>query len=131
MRSSRPTVSRSSTSTIGRASAACAPRRLVQSRAVRCATFAAIRRCATSPFDGASGVMNLRHTAALVVWFLALAAALIFSGASLSGLTIRDIEKAFLWRNFLLYFCISILGWYLVAVLKRKYTGANTTDNPR
>ncbi len=66
--------------------------------------------------------MKLRAAAALAFagYFLVLAAILIFSGASLSGLTIHDIEKAFSWRDLLVYLCFSILGGYLIAVGKRR-----------
>ena len=62
---------------------------------------------------------------ALGCFFLGLAAALFFSGASLSHLTIRDLGKPFSWWEILAYFGISIPVWYLVAVLKRRHSKGN------
>ena len=77
--------------------------------------------------------MKPHHFAALALlgYFLFLAAAMIISGASLSGLTIRDLEETILrfWPDFLVYFAVSTIGWYLVALLKRK--NHVTPDDPR
>jgi hypothetical protein len=77
-------------------------------------------------------MVTLRHAAALALvgFFLFLAAAMIISGASFRGLTIRDIEETVLtfWPRFLIYVGASITGSYLVIVLKRRQIKTYDSD---
>jgi TRAP-type C4-dicarboxylate transport system permease small subunit len=77
-------------------------------------------------------MVTRRHAAALAIvgWFLFLAAAMIISGASFRGLTIRDIEETVLtfWPRFLIYVGASITCSYLVTVLIRRPTKTYDSD---